>query len=72
MFSDAALRGLAMPVLAIVGGRDALLDSAETKRRLDESAPKATVELLPDQGHLLRAQTARVLDFLVRAQSFSA
>jgi pimeloyl-ACP methyl ester carboxylesterase len=72
VFSDAALRGLAMPVLAIVGGRDALLDSAETKRRLERSAPKASVELLPDQGHLLRGQTARVLDFLVRAQSFSA
>ena len=36
VFSDAALRGLAMPVLAIAGGRDALLDSLETKRRLEE------------------------------------
>ena len=72
VFSDAALRGLALPLLAIVGARDAMLDSAETKRRLERNAPKATVELLADQGHFLRGQTARVLEFLVRAQSFSA
>ena len=33
VFSDEALRGLSMPLLAIVGGRDVLLDSLDTKRR---------------------------------------
>lgn len=64
VFPDEALRGLAVPVLAIVGGRDAMLDSADTKRRLEANTPRATVDLLPDAGHLLRGQTKRVLDFL--------
>ena len=71
VFSDAALRGLAMPVLAIVGGRDALLDSRDTEKRL-QRAPRAEVELLPDAGHLIPGQNARILDFLLRAQSSSA
>jgi pimeloyl-ACP methyl ester carboxylesterase len=71
VFSDSALRGLAMPVLAIVGGRDALLDSRDTEKRL-RAAPRAEVELLPDAGHLIRGQNARILDFLARAQSSSA
>jgi pimeloyl-ACP methyl ester carboxylesterase len=72
VFGDGALRGLAMPVLAIVGARDAILDSADTRRRLEANAPRATVELLPDQGHLLRGQTKRIGEFLVRAESSSA
>ena len=71
VFGDEALRGLALPITAIVGGRDALLDSADTQRRLEANAPRATVELLPVAGHLLRGQTKRVLDALT-AQSSSA
>jgi pimeloyl-ACP methyl ester carboxylesterase len=69
VFSDAALRGLTLPVLAIVGARDALLDSRDTERRLRRAAPSAEVELLPDAGHLVRGQSARILDFLMRARS---
>ena len=72
VFADAALRGLAMPVLAIVGGRDALLDSRDTERRLRRVAPRAEVELLADAGHFIRGQNSRILDFLLRAQSSSA
>lgn len=64
IFADAALKGLAMPVLAIVGGRDAMLDSHETKRRLEALVPHATVHLLPEVGHLLPDQSATLLDFL--------
>ena len=46
-------------LLVIVGGRDRMLDSQETKRRL----PEATV-LLPEAGHVLAAQTERVLTWL--------
>jgi pimeloyl-ACP methyl ester carboxylesterase len=62
--SDDALRGLAVPLLAVVGGRDALLDSAETARRLTATVPRATVHLLPEAGHLLPDQTPTVLRFL--------
>jgi pimeloyl-ACP methyl ester carboxylesterase len=64
-FGDDALRGLAMPVLAVVGGRDAMLDSYGTRRRLERTLPRATVRLLPDAGHVLFGQTEPVLEFLL-------
>jgi pimeloyl-ACP methyl ester carboxylesterase len=63
-FGDDALRGLTMPVLAIVGGRDAMLDSYGTRRRLERAQPLATVRLLPGAGHVLFGQTGSVLEFL--------
>ena len=60
-FGDDVLKRLTMPVMAIVGGQDALLDSQETKRRLEQWAPHATVRLLPDAGHYIRHQASEVL-----------
>jgi pimeloyl-ACP methyl ester carboxylesterase len=70
IFSDEALRRLNMPVLAIVGARDVLLDSAETRRRLERHAPKAEVVYLPDAGHLILGQTGKVLAFLSSGAGF--
>jgi pimeloyl-ACP methyl ester carboxylesterase len=64
VFDDDALRRLTMPVMAIVGGRDAMLDSHETRRRLERALPHASVCLLPETGHFIRNQTARILEFL--------
>jgi pimeloyl-ACP methyl ester carboxylesterase len=64
VLDDAALARLTMPVLAIVGGRDALLDSAGTQRRLSRHASGATVILIPQSGHLLLKQGERVARFL--------
>jgi pimeloyl-ACP methyl ester carboxylesterase len=63
-FSDDALRGLTVPLMVVVGGHDALLDSYETERRLTANAPHATVHLLPESGHLLPDQTETMLPFL--------
>jgi pimeloyl-ACP methyl ester carboxylesterase len=63
-FSDDALRGLAIPLMAVVGGKDAMLDSYETQRRLTAAVPHATVHVLPESGHLLPDQTQTVLQFL--------
>ena len=60
------LKQLTMPIMAIVGSRDALLNSEETKRRLERFTPHATVKLLPDVGHLVRDQTSAVVEFLNR------
>ncbi len=57
IFTDEQLEKLEL--LVIVGGRDRMLDSHETKRRL----PEATV-VLPNAGHVLPAQTERVLTWL--------
>ncbi|WP_340644475.1 alpha/beta hydrolase [Phenylobacterium sp.] len=63
-FSDEALKRLAMPVLAIVGGKDVLLDSAGTRRRLSANLAHAQVIYLPEGRHLLPDQTETVLNFL--------
>jgi pimeloyl-ACP methyl ester carboxylesterase len=55
-----------MPVLAIVGARDAMLDSADTARRLSRAVPHAQISLLPDVGHFIPNQTKPILDFLLR------
>jgi pimeloyl-ACP methyl ester carboxylesterase len=62
LFSTQALAGLGMPVLTIVGGRDAMVDSHQTRQRLDQAGK--TVRLLPQAGHLLPDQTQPILDFL--------
>ncbi|MFC5288664.1 alpha/beta fold hydrolase [Actinokineospora guangxiensis] len=64
IFSDAALAALTMPVLAIVGARDAMLDSRGTAERLRRAVPHATVTVLPEVGHAVLGQTGPVLDFL--------
>jgi pimeloyl-ACP methyl ester carboxylesterase len=65
--SDADLAGLAMPVLAIVGGRDVLIDSTETRDRLTRLTPSARVVFLPEGRHFLPGQTGTVMAFLVEA-----
>jgi hypothetical protein len=63
-FSDHALGGLTAPLMAVVGGKDAMLDSYETERRLTANVRDASVHLLPEAGHLLPDQTETVLRFL--------
>jgi len=64
VFSDEDLRKLTMPVLVIVGARDAMLDSAGTARRMNHAVPHANVTVLPDVAHSVIGQTQPILDFL--------
>jgi pimeloyl-ACP methyl ester carboxylesterase len=64
VFTDDQLRTLTMPLLAIAGARDGLLDSRQTTRRLRRLLPGADVTLLRDSGHLLLGQTQRIGQFL--------
>jgi pimeloyl-ACP methyl ester carboxylesterase len=61
---DEGLRRLTMPVLAVLGGEDALIDSPSTKARLEANLPDVRVLWLPDAGHFLPRQTEPVLAFL--------
>ncbi|WP_156754391.1 alpha/beta fold hydrolase [Actinokineospora pegani] len=54
---------LTMPVLAVVGDHDAMLDGSLTARRLRAEVPHARVDVV-DAGHLLPDQTATALEFL--------
>lgn len=47
---------------------DALLDSAQTKRRLERNVPDAEVVYLPETGHFIPGQTARIISFLSREE----
>ena len=64
VFPDAALRGLTMPVLVIVGDRDAMFDSRQTARRVRECVPRPAVDLLPGVGHAVSGQTEPITGFL--------
>jgi pimeloyl-ACP methyl ester carboxylesterase len=65
--TDADLQRLSMPVLAIVGGRDVMLDSFETRQRLERFAPHAEVRFLPDARHFIPGQATAILHFLACA-----
>jgi pimeloyl-ACP methyl ester carboxylesterase len=64
VFSDDALAQLTMPVLVIVGERDAMLDSRETARRVRDAVPHAAMHVLPGVAHSIVGQTEPVLAFL--------
>jgi pimeloyl-ACP methyl ester carboxylesterase len=63
VFTDHDLRKLNMSVLAIVGGKDALFDSFETRQRI-EALPEAKVVLYPDTGHFIINQGEMIHRFL--------
>lgn len=67
--SDDQLGRLAMPMQAIIGGHDALLDSYDTRDRLRRCVPQAEVCFLADGYHFLPNQTGRVMQFLERSIS---
>jgi pimeloyl-ACP methyl ester carboxylesterase len=64
VFDDAALAGIDVPVLALVGDRDLMFDSADTATRLGRVLPTARVQVLPGVGHAILGQTDTVLGFL--------
>mgnify|MGYP002403109496 CR=1 FL=1 len=64
--TDDQLGGLKMPILAIVGGRDVLLDSRDTQARLQRAIPQAEVCFIEDGYHFLPGQASRIMDFLER------
>ncbi len=66
-FSDASLRSLGMPVLAILGAKDAMLDSFGTRDRLKAKVADLDLQWLPDAGHFLVGQGAQIDGFLAKA-----
>jgi len=66
-FSDAALQRLTMPLLAILGAKDVMIDSAGTRARLVRNVPDAEIVWLPDAGHLLIGHAAAIDGFLGKA-----
>lgn len=67
--TDVQLSKLGMPILTIIGGRDVLLDSRDTRRRLQRAAPRAEICFIEEGYHFLPDQASRVMDFLERSVS---
>lgn len=66
-FADADLARLDMPLLAILGAKDVMIDSAGARERLVRNVPNAEVLWLPEAGHLLIGHGATLDGFLARA-----
>lgn len=64
IFTDLALGRLTMPLMAVLGGKDAILDSADTRRRLSRTLPKTQIIYLPDVGHGIFGERAVISRFL--------
>ncbi len=64
--SDAELSRLTMPMLVIVGGKDVIIDSDDTRQRLAKAAPDAEVVFLPEARHAIFGQSQKVAEFLKR------
>ena len=64
--TDEELASLAMPVLAIVGGRDVLLDSRETASRIERLVPDGQVDFIAHGYHYLPGQSDRIGGFIRR------
>jgi pimeloyl-ACP methyl ester carboxylesterase len=62
--SDADLKTLTMPILAVFGGKDSLFDSKSARQRLVTCAPHAETIYLPDEGHGLHDMTSEINRFL--------
>jgi len=65
--SDQELQTLKMPIAIFIGGEDALIDSAETKRRAETLLPQAEIHFDPKIGHFIPTPTKEIVDFLRRA-----
>lgn len=64
--SDEELKGLEIPVLIIAGGRDVLVQSQDTKRRIELLAPQISLDYRPDAYHFIPDTASGVVDFFER------
>lgn len=60
---------LSMPVLAILGAKDVMIDSGGTRAALLAAAPNARVDWLASEGHMLMGHGARIDAFLKAARA---
>ncbi|WP_290702707.1 alpha/beta hydrolase [Amphritea sp.] len=70
LLSDQDLKKIQASVLAIVGGKDVLLDSKVTQTRLEANVANATVIYQPKARHLIR-ERGEILEFLTSSKSSS-
>lgn len=62
--TDAELARLRMPVQVIAGGRDVMLQSSETRERMQRHVPNVQVIFLENEGHIVGRQTPAIISFI--------
>ena len=68
-YKDAALRGVRIPTLLLIGRQEALYDPVAAVERAKQLIPDVKTELIPQAGHEMpmskaAAVNSRVLEFL--------
>lgn len=66
VFSDQALADIAVPVMAVVAGRDVILAPGPMRQRLEDHVPDLHLLYLPEARHYPGNQALPVLEFLQR------
>jgi pimeloyl-ACP methyl ester carboxylesterase len=69
VFTDDELSRLTMPVLAILGAKDAVVDSPAVQQRLGRLVPHAEIRWVAEAGHAIPGQTKPILAFLRSAKA---
>lgn len=64
IYSSHELSRLTMPVLAIYGENDCMMDVKNSIEHLRNSTPTAHTVILPDTGHVITSQTKRNIKFI--------
>ncbi len=64
--SDERLAAIEVPLLAVLGGRDALIDSFDTRERLGRLVPHADIRFHENGYHYLPGQAPAIFEFLQR------
>jgi len=67
-FGDGALKRLTMPVFAILGGKDVLVDSGTARRRLESLLKNVEIDYRPEAPHVIQNRAAPILAFLKRPE----
>jgi pimeloyl-ACP methyl ester carboxylesterase len=62
--TDAELAALSMPVQVIIGGKDVMLRSSETRDRMARLVRHLRLSYLENDGHILPSQTETILEFV--------
>ena len=68
IFTDEELRRLEMPLLLLVGERDALRPSAKIMARMQGLLPHLVAVMIPKAGHVLLNTTAHIMPFLAATE----
>lgn len=64
LFSDDELIQLTMPIVLFVGGKDVMLHSEKTAKRLESLLGHANINFIHDEGHTLVNQGDEIREFL--------